>query len=196
MRGIPGSMEHPACHPRWLQARVWASAGPSFCSGSPRPWNRCLSSAGCVGSRGCGAPGSQLPWCRGRLLAAAFPTPTFSRFQRSKKQWCLRPRSTQCWEQDTPPAGSLWLGWVRTTPSQHLLPPPCPPPPPCPMKQTHTSSGWDSKQSTPPSSRHPPQGPYPVAVLSGLPRGVSVPVQMGGVCVLTDAALVLMNSHL
>ena len=128
VRGIPGGMEHPACHPRWLQAGVWAGAGPSFCSGSPRPWNRCLSSSGCVGSRGRGAPGSQLPRCRGRLLAAAFLTPTFSRFQRSKKQRCLCPCSTQCWEQDTPPAGSLWLGWVRTTPSQHLLPPSAPAP--------------------------------------------------------------------
>ena len=65
------------------------------------------------------------------------------------------------------------------------------------MKQTHTSSGWESKQSSPPSSRRPPQGPYPEAVLpGGRPRGASAPVQVGGVCVLMDAALVLMNSHL
>ena len=25
---------------------------------------------------------------------------------------------------DTPPAGHLWLGWVRTPPAQHLLPAP------------------------------------------------------------------------
>lgn len=94
---------------------------------------------------------------------------------------------------------SSWLSLAGLGENYPLPAPPSaslPATPPCPMKQTHTSSGWDSKQSTPPSSRHPPQGPYPVAVLSGLPRGVSVPVQMGGVCVLTDAALVLMNSHL
>ena len=65
------------------------------------------------------------------------------------------------------------------------------------MKQTHTFAGWESKQSSPPSSRRPPQGPCPVAVHpGGLPRGMSVPIQMEGVCVLMDAALVLMNSHL
>lgn len=65
------------------------------------------------------------------------------------------------------------------------------------MKQAHTSSWWESEQSTPPSPRRPPQGPYPLAVLpGGLPHGVSVPVQMGCVCVLMDEALVPMNSHL
>ena len=74
-----------------------------------------------------GPQGSELPQCRERLLAAAFPTPTFSRFQRSKKHWCLRAPSTWCWERGHTSSWSSLAGLGENAPRP--APPPRYPPP-------------------------------------------------------------------